>query len=46
LRSVSGALSAQVLAEGHVKHPVQFVFDAPVLAYKLVQSCSIGGAGC
>ena len=46
LRGVSGALAAQILAEGHVQHPVQFVFDAPVLAYELVQSCSIRGAGC
>ncbi len=43
LRGVSGALAAQILAEGHVQHPLQFVFDAPVPAYELVQSCSIRG---
>jgi hypothetical protein len=29
---VSCSLSILVLAEAHIEHPVQFVFDAPVLA--------------
>jgi len=29
---MSGAFAVQVFAEAHVEHPMQFVFDAPVLA--------------
>ncbi len=32
LGSMARAFSAEVPAKGHVKHPVQFVFDAPVSA--------------
>ena len=32
LGGVSGAFAVLVLAEGHIQHPVQLVFDAPVLA--------------
>ena len=36
LGGVSGRFSAQIFAEGHVQHPVQFVLNAPVLADELV----------
>ena len=32
LRGVAGAFAAEVFTEAYVEHPVQFVFDAPVLA--------------
>ena len=32
LRGVARAFAAEVFAEADVEHPVQFVFDAPVLA--------------
>jgi hypothetical protein len=40
LRRISGALRAQIRAQGHVEHPVELVFDAPVLADHIVQSLS------
>jgi len=43
LRGVASAFAAEVLAEAYVEHPVQFVFDAPVLADGAVQPRRIGG---
>jgi hypothetical protein len=39
---MAGAFAVQVFAEAHVEHPVQFVFDAPVLADHRVQPRRIG----
>ena len=40
--AVAGAFAAEVFAEADVEHPVQFVFDAPVLADRAVQPRRIG----
>ena len=42
LRRVTGAFAAEVLAEADIEHPVQFVFNAPVLADGCVQPRGIG----
>ena len=42
LRRMAGAFAVEVFAEADVEHPVQFVFDAPVLADSAVQSRRIG----
>jgi hypothetical protein len=41
LRCMSCSLSIQVFAEAHVEHPVQFVFDTPVLADYRIEPCGI-----
>jgi hypothetical protein len=38
LRRMACSFSVQVFAKAHVEHPMQFVFDAPVLANHAVQS--------
>ena len=42
LRGVSGAFAVEVFTEAHIEHPMQFVFDAPVLADHRVQPGGIG----
>jgi hypothetical protein len=42
LRGVAGAFAVEVFAEADIEHPVQFVFDAPVLADGAVQSRGVG----
>ena len=42
LRGVSGPFSAGILAKGHVQHPVQLVFDAPVWANGAIEPRRIG----
>jgi hypothetical protein len=39
---VTSAFAVKVFAKTHIKHPVQFVFDPPVLADHRVQSRGIG----
>lgn len=41
LRGVTGAFAAEVFAEGYIEHPVQFVFDAPVLSNESIQPCGV-----
>ena len=42
LCGVASAFAVQVFAEADVQHPVQFIFDPPVLADHSVQSRRIG----
>ncbi len=42
LCGVALAFAAEVFAESDVEHPMQFVFNAPVLADDAVQLCGIG----
>jgi hypothetical protein len=42
LRCMACSVSVQVFAKAHVEHPVQLVFDGPVLADDPVQPCCIG----
>ena len=42
LRGMASAFSVQVFAEAHIEHPVQLVFDAPVLADCSVQRAASG----
>ena len=37
LGCVSGSFAASIFAKGHVQHPAQFVFDAPVLANRRIE---------
>src|SRR5208283_2446869 len=43
LGGVAGTFAAEVFAEAYVEHPVQLVFDAPVLADRAVQPRRVGG---
>ena len=42
LRGVACPFSAEVFAETHIQHPVQLVFDGPVLSDGAVQASRIG----
>ena len=42
LGGMTGAFAVQVFAEVDIQHPVQFVFDAPVLANALIQPHRVG----
>ena len=42
LRGISGSFTAQVFSKGHIQHPVQLVFDAPMLANLAVDQCRVG----
>jgi hypothetical protein len=42
LRCMACSFSVQVFAKAHIKHPVQFVLDAPALADGSVQPPGIG----
>jgi hypothetical protein len=41
-KAAASCFGASWIEEGHVEHPAELAFDAPVLANHLVQSCCIG----